>query len=101
MNFKCIDVPTAQNLIAEEQAQVVDIRDPQSYALGSIENSFHVSDHNVEEFIQQANPELPLIVCCYHGNNSQPAAAFFADRGFKQAYSLDGGYAAWRIQKMT
>jgi thiosulfate sulfurtransferase len=36
-------------------------------------------------------------VCCYHGNSSQGAAQYFAEQGFTQAYSLDGGYEMWKV----
>lgn len=94
MTYARIDVKQAQELIANN-ALVVDIRDPNSYAAGAIAEAVHLSGENVDDFIRQSDLERPLIVCCYHGNASQGAAQFFLEKGFKQAYSLDGGYEAW------
>ena len=36
-----------------------------------------------------------VIVCCYHGNSSQAVARRFAEQGFADVSSLDGGYEAF------
>lgn len=95
MSFVRINVNHARELIAEK-AIVVDIRDAQSFASGSIKHSVHISGDNVDEFIAKSDLSIPLIVCCYHGNTSQSAAAYFSENGFLQTYSLDGGYEAWQ-----
>ncbi|MFT5369122.1 MAG: thiosulfate sulfurtransferase [Candidatus Latescibacterota bacterium] len=97
MSYKRIDVQEAQELIKENQAQVIDVRDPMSYQAGHIPNSKLVNDENVEEFLQQADKTQPLIVCCYHGNMSQGAADYFSSKGFEATYSLDGGFEAWSL----
>lgn len=94
MNFKRIDLQQARELLARN-ALVVDIRDAQSYADGAIPDAIHLDGENVEAFIANQDHSRPLIVCCYHGNTSQGAAGYFAQRGFEQTFSLDGGYEAW------
>ena len=96
MSFKCIGVEEARELIENDNAQVIDIRDARAYAAGHIVDAEHIDNNNVESFIQRADTSRPLIVCCYHGNMSKGAAAFFVDRGFTKTCSLDGGYEAWR-----
>ncbi len=95
MSFVRISAQQARDLLVGD-AQVVDIRDPQSYAAGCIENAVHITADNVDDFIQSSDHSRPLIVCCYHGNASQSAAAYFSENGFAQTYSLDGGYEAWQ-----
>lgn len=95
MSFVRISAQQAHDLLASN-ALVVDIRDPQSFAAGCIQNAIHITADNVDDFIQSADPSRPLIVCCYHGNASQSAAAYFSENGFVQTYSLDGGYEAWQ-----
>jgi thiosulfate sulfurtransferase len=50
----------------------------------------------MDEFLAVADKAKPLIVYCYHGNSSQGAANYFDGLGFKEVYSVDGGYEAWR-----
>lgn len=77
---------------------LIDIRDPQSFTDGHIKTAQHIDNANVEQFLNAASRDMPLVVCCYHGNSSQGAADFFSQHGFKQCYSLDGGYEAWRTK---
>lgn len=98
MAFECINAEQAMSLIQEENAVVVDIRDQQSFSAGHIDGAIHLDNSNVENFIEQANPALPLIVCCYHGNMSKGAADYFGRQGFLRSYSLDGGFTAWPNQ---
>jgi len=74
---------------------VVDIRDPQSYQRGHIEGAIHLSDDNLEEFLRTADKSRKTVVCCYHGNSSQGAAAYLQERGFTDVHSLIGGYEGW------
>ncbi|MFR0689513.1 thiosulfate sulfurtransferase GlpE [Enterobacterales bacterium AE_CKDN230030158-1A_HGKHYDSX7] len=94
-DFKRIAPDLAQQL-RESGAQVVDIRDPQSYALGHISGSRHIDNYSVADFIREADMDAPLVVVCYHGNSSQSAAAYFVQQGFSEVYSLDGGFELWR-----
>lgn len=96
MSFERIEIEKAQDLIANRNAQVIDVRDPDSYEAGHIENAEHVNDNNIADFMEQPDFNRPLIVCCYHGNMSQGAADYFNEQGFKETYSLDGGYEGWK-----
>ncbi|WP_422380975.1 thiosulfate sulfurtransferase GlpE [Marinicellulosiphila megalodicopiae] len=74
---------------------IVDIRDPASFASGSIEGAQLLNNQNIDQFIASADFTKPLVVCCYHGNSSQGAADYLSEQGFAEVFSLDGGYAAW------
>lgn len=97
MSFKCISVSEARELIEARAAQIVDIRDARSYQAGHIDGAERIDNSNIEGYLARADVSRPLIVCCYHGNTSKGAAAYFASKGFIEAYSLDGGYEAWRL----
>ena len=88
--------PEQAQALREQGAVVVDIRDPQSFALGHISGSHHLDNHSLADFIAKADFDKPLIVSCYHGNSSQGAAAYLAHQGFVEVYSLDGGFELWR-----
>jgi len=95
MNFKRIDPQAYKQLLATNEITLLDIRDPQSFAQGHIDNAIHIEEINIETFIEEQPKEKPLVICCYHGISSQSAAAYFAEKGFTDVYSLDGGYAGW------
>lgn len=99
MPFKRISIEQAQQLINTEEVSLLDIRDPDSFAAGNIENALHISNENIQHFVVSANKDIPLIIYCYHGNNSQGAADYFSSLGFKQCYSVDGGFEEWKFKR--
>lgn len=76
---------------------VADIRDPQAFRAGHVPGAVSVNNSNVSEFLTAADPDQPLLVFCYHGHSSQGAADFFANQGFAEVYSVDGGFEEWRL----
>jgi len=96
MNFKRITPQDFKQLAAQTECTLLDIRDPQSFAQGHIDNALHIEQINIESFVEEQPKEKPLVICCYHGISSQSAAAYFSEIGFTEVYSLDGGYAGWR-----
>lgn len=93
--FQEIDVHRVKEMLDSQSANIVDIRDPQSYAGGHVPNSVRLNDENIDEFVQDADKEKPLVVYCYHGISSRDAAAYLFHQGFSQVYSMTGGFAAW------
>jgi len=96
--FTRISVQEAHEIIeAKNPVTIVDIRDPNSFAQGHMSHAKAVNDENIKEFIEETDKEIPLICYCYHGNSSQRAASYFLAQGFKQVYSIDGGWEAWKV----
>jgi thiosulfate sulfurtransferase len=96
--FKRISIEITYTMLQEGEVQLVDIRDEQSYRSGHIEGARHLDAASLQEFITEADPDRAVIVYCYHGNSSQPAAAFLNEKGFEDVYSMDGGFELWRAR---
>lgn len=96
MDFKRIDTTQCRALISSGDVTLLDIRDPHAYADAHINQALHIENLDVEAFIEESDKSRPLIVYCYHGHSSLSAAAYFAEKGFTDVYSLDGGFEAWR-----
>jgi len=98
--FNRIDIQQAAKLI-EDDALIVDIRDHNSFAQGHIQGAVRIDNSNIQEFLQQADKSKALVVCCYHGNSSQSAAAMFDQQGFEKSYSMNGGMSEWVLTQST
>lgn len=96
-DFSRISAKDASSLIDESSAVVADIRDERSFSAGRIPGAVRIDNANVQQFINDTNTDTPVIVCCYHGNMSLSGASFFAQHGFKDVYSLDGGFSGWNM----
>lgn len=94
--FQFISVEQALQKLQAEQAVLVDIRDPQSFAVAHAPQAFHLTNQSLLPFMQQTDFAMPVIVMCYHGNSSQGAAQYLVNQGFDEVYSLNGGFEAWR-----
>ena len=95
-NFTQISVEKAHAIIKSGETTVVDIRDADAFAQGHIAHAKNINDKNINGFLQETDKTLPLICYCYHGISSQKAAVFLAGKGFKQVYSLEGGWEKWK-----
>lgn len=95
-HFQHIDVISAQQLLEQSKAILVDIRDPQSFALAHPQNAFHLTNDTLNAFIKDRPLIQPVLVMCYHGISSQGAAQYLVNQGFEQVYSIDGGFEAWQ-----
>ena len=93
--FKEIAAQKVQEMQEKDAVNVVDIRDSGSYSTGHIPNAVSLNDGNVKEYIENTDKEKPLVVCCYHGNSSRGAAEYLSQNGFKEVYSMTGGFDAW------
>ena len=99
--FECINLENAYQKLQHKQAVLVDIRDPQSFALGHTSGAYHLTNDTLVEFMQQNEFDVPVMVMCYHGNSSKGAAQYLLQQGYEQVYSIDGGFDGWNRQYPT
>ena len=93
--FRGINVAAARDIMSRGDALVLDVRDADSYRRGHIEGSHLATKENFSTYLSDAPKDKPVIICCYHGVSSRAFAKAFAERGFSDVSSLDGGYEAW------
>ncbi|MGY3571012.1 thiosulfate sulfurtransferase GlpE [Vibrio sp. SCSIO 43135] len=98
--FKHIDVVAAQQLLTSSDARLVDIRDPQSFAVAHATGAFHLTNDSIVSFMDEVEFEQPILVMCYHGISSQGAAQYLVNQGFEEVYSVDGGFEAWHRSEL-
>jgi len=94
--FQHISPQDTKARLDKNEIKVLDIRDDQSFESGHIPNSFHLSNGNITQFMNENDFDTPVVVCCYHGISSQQAAQYLIHQGFKEVYSMDGGFEVWR-----
>jgi thiosulfate sulfurtransferase len=95
-DFEQIDAQKAKDLIDQGGTTIVDIRDTRAFKEAHIPSAISVDDSNVQNFISQTDKDKPLICYCYHGHSSQSAAQYFFQQGFKNVFSIIGGFEKWR-----
>jgi thioredoxin len=87
----------AEKLKATDKAQLLDVRTPEEFNSGHIENATNVN-WNGDDFVAKAenyDKSKPVFVYCKVGGRSAQAADKLAELGFKEIYNLDGGIMKW------
>ena len=91
-----IDINTVKEMLENNSANIVDIRDPESYTKERIPNSINLDGQKLLDFVRQGDKNKPLVVYCYRGNASNEAAKHLFKLGFLEVYSMTGGFEAWQ-----
>lgn len=96
MKFKTISVTDSENLIKTANPLILDCRDLKDYKAGHLDDALHVHEGLKESLVKRGDKQRSLLIYCYYGHASEHLAEFFSDFGFKDVYSLAGGYASWK-----
>ena len=83
-----------KQLQASSPPMLLDVREAEERAAGSIPNSLHIPMNWVPYQLVQLNKDRPIVVYCAHGIRSGNVAVFLNRQGF-QARSLRGGIYGW------
>ena len=94
--FKSISAIEAAQMIADSDPLILDCRDLKDYRAGHIDNAMHVHEQLRDTLLKKGDKNRKMLIYCYYGHASEHLAEMFGDFGFKQVYSLAGGYADWK-----
>lgn len=93
--FQRMSVTAARELIQERAPIILDVRDGRSFDLGRLPGAIHLNNQTLLNLLRREPRTRPLLIYCYHGNTSQDHAQLLSSSGFKEVYSLDGGFDGW------
>ena len=93
---KKITCEELNDMINDKQDFVLlDVREPEEFEICSINGSVLVPLGELEDHIEEFDPEKSYIIHCKMGNRSQEAARLMAGKGFKNVKHLKGGIHKW------
>lgn len=94
-NMKQISAQELKDLIAKEDIQVIDVREPHETpkveALNAINIPLQTVPHNMDKIAK----DKKVVVHCQHGVRSMNAIDFLQQNGFDNLYNLTGGIVMW------
>jgi rhodanese-related sulfurtransferase len=85
------------NQLIENDYVLIDVRTPEEFFRGHIENALNF-DFNSPEFntqITKLNKQQTFLIYCSAGGRSSKASSLMESLGFKKVYELKGGYRNW------
>jgi hydroxyacylglutathione hydrolase len=90
-----VDVAELVDLLATDDIQLVDVRQPGEIADGIIDGAIEVPLTRLNELLASLDTSRRTIVYCAAGFRSSIAASRMAAAGFADVGDLRGGYEAW------
>lgn len=93
-----ISVKRMKKLLKDDY-QIIDIRSAAEIAHGEIPGAVIVAPENVLDN-KNIDYSKKLIICCARGEKSEETAQLLQSEGF-DAQSLEGGFGAWLLDKMS
>lgn len=84
-------------LVNQEEAEILDVREPPEWAKGHIVNARLISLGDLDKHMDELSElkQRPLIVTCQSGTRSPAACKKLIQAGFEKVYMLKGGMTAW------
>jgi len=79
-------------------AVLIDVREADEFLKEHAAGATHLSKGMLEVKIEEAvpNPQSPIVLYCGGGNRSALAADNLQKMGYKNVWSLAGGFKAWK-----
>ncbi len=99
--YKQLSHQEAEQLMQAREVAVLDVRDKDSYEGGHVANAVHLSMQALQDYCDRADKSKPVLLYCYHGISSQSVAQHLVEQGFKEVYSLIGGFETWKAYHPT
>lgn len=92
----------AKKMQAIPTAPIIDVRTPEEFKQGHIQNAVNINWNGSDFSAQMAkfDKSQPIFIYCLSGGRSGSASAQLKSEGFKEIYELTGGMMAWRSAKM-
>ncbi len=84
--------------LEDDRVQLVDIRNPGEFALGTIEGATLIPVGQLPARVGELDPTAPTIVFCAGGYRSSVGASVLRQAGFQDVSDILGGYGAWATQ---
>ncbi len=80
---------------AGNKLRVIDVRQPQEIAMGTVPNAEALPLHTLPERMHELSPAEKLVFICRSGARSAQACMFLQQNGFSDVYNLRGGMMGW------
>ena len=97
-----VGVQELVQLVNNENALVVDVRDKAEFDQGHIVDAINIPFANIETRADELNKhkDRPIVIACKMGQHSGAAGTALRKKGFENVSRLRGGIAEWRSQNL-
>lgn len=95
--YSSISPAQSTQMINQDNAVIIDVREDNEYSEGHIINSIHIPLSSLKTRLNsiEKHKSQKVIVACRSGHRSSQACATLKKDGFEQVFNLSGGIMAW------
>jgi rhodanese-related sulfurtransferase len=100
LDFEIAPSEVKRRLDAGEKLHLIDVREPNEFAMARIDGSELIPMRQVPGELQALEgraDEAPLIVFCHHGVRSLNVVNWLQNQGVEACQSMAGGIDAWSL----
>lgn len=96
--IKVVSTEEMQTLLELDDVQLLDVRTPDEYKSGFINNAQNIDYYSktFDQDVAKLDKSKPVIVYCKSGGRSAKCAEKMKAAGFVKIYDLDGGISKWK-----
>lgn len=89
-NMLGIGSKTDYKQLAQQGAQIIDVRSRSEYASGHVTGSVNIPLNELASSVNKLKKNVPIITCCASGMRSATAKSTLTSLGFKEVYNGGG-----------
>lgn len=96
-----IDIETLKKNAIDKDVQLVDVRTPEEYKQGHIDDAININISELEAFktnISSLDKSQAIYIYCHKGGRSNKASEVLKAAGFTEIYDYSGGWSQWSAQ---
>lgn len=99
MQYENVPASNWQGWTAENEAVILDVREPHEWALGTLPGSTLMSMRELPGRIREIDQESAVLCVCRSGSRSAQVAAFLSHNGYTKVANMTGGLKALGMQR--
>lgn len=100
-NLVDVDANTVQKWLDDDQAILVDVREPDEFQDEHIPGAVPFPLSRFDASALPSADDKKTVLACFIGGRSERAAELLFAAGHRQAFHLDGGLFAWKEAGLT
>lgn len=77
-------------LLIEQGAMIVDVRTPQEFSQGHLDNAVNFPLSNLDKHVKDINKDQLIVLYCRSGNRSSQAYQYLQSQGFTNLHNAGG-----------
>lgn len=99
MQYDTIPAADWSTWTVENDAVILDVREPREWALGTLPDATLMSMNDIPTRMSELSTDQAILCVCRSGDRSNQVAAFLAHNGYSAVANMTGGMKALGMQR--